>query len=213
MYAEVRQIFMPVWLTSLVLVPPRSEAGLSECRATHQTGHNREPWEQGLICRGMSFIYGLNMKTTCWQEWAALCWESSSRANSLPRINQSSAPLIGFRRVFVALVAVNRKRKAGRRLSGERKLLWLLHQPQNDWVLGLFQLLHCWAATACEYDINMEPKMILVFEVEDGTKCVLVENRLRNEQNFHLTQAVEMVNIHSFALRNVSLGGFSRLSK
>ena len=34
-----------------------------------------------------------------------------------------------------------------------RKLLWLFSEPQNDWVLGVFQLLHCWAASTCEYII------------------------------------------------------------
>lgn len=61
---------------------------------------------------------------------------------------------------FVALVKLNRKTDAESRLSWERKLLWLLCQPQNDWVLGLFQLLHCRAAAACEYEINMEDKSI-----------------------------------------------------
>lgn len=82
---------------------------------------------------------------------------------------------ISFWPVFVAEVTLNRKTSEERRLSCERKLLWLLCQPQNDRVLGLFQLLHCRAATACEYEINMEIKsfdpifnIAALFKVEVG---------------------------------------------
>lgn len=77
--------------------------------------------------------------------------------------------------LLVALVTLNRKTDEARRLNSERKLLWLLCQPQNDRVLGLFQLLHCRAATACEYELNMEIKsfdpifnVAALFKVEVG---------------------------------------------
>ena len=98
-----------------------------------------------------------NLSFTCWQECAALCWESSSCANGLPsQRNQRCVSVISFRCVFVALVTLNRKTDGERRLNWERKLLRLLRWPQNDWVLGLFQLLHCRAASACEYQINLQ---------------------------------------------------------
>lgn len=78
--------------------------------------------------------------------------------------------------VFVTVLTLDRKANAARHLSWERKLLWLLCQPQNDRVLGLFQLLHCRAATACKYEINMEDKQLdtifsciaALFKVEVG---------------------------------------------
>lgn len=63
------------------------------------------------------------------------------------------------------------------RLKWEGKLLRLLRRPQNDWVLGLFQLLHCRAATTCEYEINMGDKWInSIFNVGSRLKVLIVWN-------------------------------------
>lgn len=84
-----------------------------------------------------------------------------------------------FSPAFVVLVTTNRKTGSVRRLSWERKLLRLLCRPQNDWVLGLFQLLHCRAATAGESAISMDVRSVnlafctaAVFDVNVGVKPV-----------------------------------------
>lgn len=65
------------------------------------------------------------------------------------------------------------ERRWERRLNRERKLLRLLLQPQNDWVLGLLQLLHCRAATTREYQINLADKrMHSLFFVLFNIVCV-----------------------------------------
>lgn len=90
------------------------------------------------ICPNFTKIIFFAPTFTFWQECAVLCWEISSCANSLPQGNQSCVSVISFRGVLVALVTVNRKTDAQRRLNRQRKLLRLLRHPQNDWILGLF---------------------------------------------------------------------------
>lgn len=81
--------------------------------------------------------------------------------------------LLRFSPAFAVLVTTSRKTDA------ERKLLRRLCWPQNDWVLGLFQLLHCWAATAGEYENNMDVRSLhphfctaAVFDVNAVAKCI-----------------------------------------
>lgn len=81
---------------------------------------------------------------------------SAGRAGFVPQFPGvlTSGWRLSVPRVFVGLVAAEQEDGQLRRLSRERKLLWLRRQPQYDWVLGLLQLLHRRAATASEYDMD-----------------------------------------------------------
>lgn len=104
-------------------------------------------------------------------------WKKTSKA----RLGESGSPRLSlwFSPAFVALVTTNRKTGSVRRLSWERKLLRLLCRPQNDWVLGLFQLLHRRAATAGESEISTDVRSVdlafctaAMFDVNVGVKPV-----------------------------------------